>query len=490
MNWRGRGIARARVGDGARIIEEVIRAVAQAGTGALALFAATLACGHAEYLCISDVECGEGQCTAAGYCGFLDDTCASGLRYGDQADAALAGTCVPAGEGSGQTTGGPVGDTSTDGGSGETVAVDDGTTEGGSTADDDDDSSSSGVTHDCQTWWDPAYVSRRALVVQAPANGETIEGFPAMVSLAQVGLAAPTGDDLLDVRVLTEDCEPVPHEIEPDLDDSPGAIWFRAPSVGPEPTAMWLYYGNSSALDASDPAGVWDERFVGVWHFAEVADSTANGHTLDPGRIALFADGPIAQASVFDGVDDRWSLDPMPTLTDLPEAGMTVSAWIRSESEMGLVEQRILDKKTSASLSGFRLSVRQSMRSLELEAERGHDADPARWRSLGAPLQTGEWAHIAMTLDDADPGPPELYVGGLPQAVSTLMPGIGMPLSDVNVPMSVGGSAYDGTVFFDGRIDELRISSQVRSPDWLRAEYLSMTGGLVTVGEAESSPGG
>ena len=186
----------------------------------------------------------------------------------------------------------------------------------------------------------------------------------------------------------------------------------------------------------------------------------------------------------------RWSLDPMPALTDLPVAGMTISAWIRSESKAGLSEQRIIDKKTGSSLSGFRLSVRLSMGSLELEAERGHDVDPARWRTLGAPLETGEWAHVAMTLDDANPGAPELYVGGLPQAVSTLMPGFGTPLSDANVPLSVGGSAYNGTVFFDGRIDELRISSQVRSPDWLRAEYLSMTGGLVTVGEEESSPGG
>jgi len=467
----------------------VIRAVAQ-GLG-LALVAGAGACGQAEYLCISDVECGEGQCTAAGYCGFVDDTCPSGLRYGDQADAELAGTCVPERDDDGTTTGGPSpqtsGETSGETGGAETVAVDDGPTTGEGTTGEGSTGSETGAVYDCDTWWDPAFGFRRAVVVHAPANGSPVEGFAAMVSLEPLADAMARAD-LADVRVLTDDCEPLPHEIEATQDESAGAVWFRAPSVGPDPVTLWLYYGNASAPDASDRAAVWSEGFVGVWHFADVSDSTAEGHGLDPGPVALFADGPIAQASVFDGVDDRWSRPPSPALTDLPDSGMTISAWVRPESKGGFAVQHILDKTTSASLSGFRFSVRQSMGQLELEVERGQDVDSRRARTVGAPLMAGEWVHVAMTLDDADPSSPRVYVGGLPQFVEILADGVGMPLSDVNVPMSVGGSAYNNNVFFDGRLDELRISSQVRSADWVRAEYLSMTGGLVSLGAEETAP--
>jgi hypothetical protein len=44
--------------------------------------------------CRSDGEVG--VCTEAGYCGFVDDECRSGLRYGDEAPGELAGLCVGA----------------------------------------------------------------------------------------------------------------------------------------------------------------------------------------------------------------------------------------------------------------------------------------------------------------------------------------------------------------------------------------------------------
>ena len=462
----------------------------------LALFAAIAGCGQTEYLCISDVECGAGQCTAAGYCGFEDDSCPSGLRYGEQASAELAKTCVPETDDPDPTTGGPpmpTGDDDTAEGSGGTVAADDGTTGASTTGGDDPGDSDTGVVYDCETWWDPAFSYRRGLVVHAPANGRAVEDFPAMVFLDRVVRSSPI--TAAEIRVLTEDCELVPHELEPGLDGSPGVVWFRAPSVGPDPISMWLYYGiaggargSSDVPDAPDPAAVWDDTFVGVWHFDDFDDSTMHEHALQASGAALFADGPLAQASVFDGVDDRWSADPTADLADLPQGGMTISAWIRPESEFN--EQRLVEKKTGSSLSGFGFALRRTMPGLELEVERGLSAEPARWRTVNTALEVGQWAHVAMSLSDADPGSPNVYVGGVPANVSILVPGQGMPLSDVNVGVSIAGSAYDPGVFFDGRLDELRISSEVRTADWLRAEYLSMTGGLVTVGAQETAPTG
>ncbi len=47
-------------------------------------------------------------------------------------------------------------------------------------------------------------------------------------------------------------------------------------------------------------------------------------------------------------------------------------------------------------------------------------------------------------------------------------------------PLFIGASPDIGLQYWDGRIDEARISSTPRSADWVRAQYLSMTDGFLS----------
>jgi hypothetical protein len=74
-------------------------------------------CSHAGvFHCESNGECHdgarEGVCTDAGYCAFDDESCASGLAYGELAEAGLAGACVPVDGGTGTSGGESAGSSS------------------------------------------------------------------------------------------------------------------------------------------------------------------------------------------------------------------------------------------------------------------------------------------------------------------------------------------------------------------------------------------
>ncbi len=54
--------------------------------------------GDGSFPCVSDAQCadGAGALCLQGWCGFPDEVCASGYRYGDHAGDGLSGTCAPA----------------------------------------------------------------------------------------------------------------------------------------------------------------------------------------------------------------------------------------------------------------------------------------------------------------------------------------------------------------------------------------------------------
>ena len=77
------------------------------------------ACGDERFACAQDVDCNGGAtagvCTDAGVCGFLDDGCPSGQRYGEHGGA-LSGECVPGDATTGLTEGSSATVSSTDAG--------------------------------------------------------------------------------------------------------------------------------------------------------------------------------------------------------------------------------------------------------------------------------------------------------------------------------------------------------------------------------------
>src|SRR5262249_27583209 len=75
-------------------------------------------------------------------------------------------------------------------------------------------------------------------------------------------------------------------------------------------TVLYVYYGNTTAANQQNRAGVWDSNYVGVWHLNEgtapAADSTANNKNaaIWTGGPAFGGAGQIGNSVGFNGVGD------------------------------------------------------------------------------------------------------------------------------------------------------------------------------------------
>jgi hypothetical protein len=108
------------------------------------------------------------------------------------------------------------------------------------------------------------------------------------------------------------------HEIEK-FDGSAGTLfaWVRIPSLSATAyTDLRMWYGKSSATDTSNPTGVWDCNYKGVWHLKEdpsgtapqMKDSTSNAnHGTSYGSMTSGDQvaGMIGGALEFDGSNDE-----------------------------------------------------------------------------------------------------------------------------------------------------------------------------------------
>jgi len=97
--------------------------------------------------------------------------------------------------------------------------------------------------------------------------------------------------------------------------------WVSTALSASSDTDIYMYYGNGAiSCDPSNPAGVWNSNYKGVWHLEEdpatagtdgIIDSTSNAnHGTDNGSMNASdqVDGKIGKALDFDGSDDYLTL--------------------------------------------------------------------------------------------------------------------------------------------------------------------------------------
>ena len=57
------------------------------------------------------------------------------------------------------------------------------------------------------------------------------------------------------------------------------------------------------------------------------------------------------------------------------------------------------------------------------------------------------------------------------------------------MPFTIGKASWGGSSHFDGKLDEIRLSSVARSEDWVAAQYASMTDSYVSFGSETANEG-
>lgn len=439
----------------------------------LGVVSAACACSPSVFQCLDDTGCegagAQGRCEASGYCSFEDTACESGRRYGEFAGDGLGGGCVE--EEPNASTGAemsdPPGTTSlttslTDGAESSSGA-------GESTGSDDSSTGSSACPED---WWDCAWTRRQAFTLGGMPIDEPVSPLPIPLQLA-----AELRDDPSTVLV-----DGAGNMLAWEIDQS--TAWV---SVAAEPDLalqVWAYGGNADATPAATGA-VWDDRFSAVWHLADGTDATGGDSTAVSEEV-VYEPGLFGSAAVFDGVDDRFDVPASDSLADLRDEGFTVEARIKPTEGILDGYQRIFDKADDPSATlGWSLMLRGDWPNHHIEINYGYSVDERQCNSDEFVLS--EWAHVVVLTHPGDLT--EFWIDGELLGTTVVTPGEGDPLSDAMQAATIGApTTGTATRFFDGTIDELRISRGVRSASWVRATYISGRPDAITVGPIEDLP--
>jgi hypothetical protein len=367
-------------------------------------------------------------------------------------------------------------------------------------------------------WWNPAFSRRRRLNVDArlTSSGSTLTDFPGALMIAP-GTLDPTAvsADGSDVRFVDAAGNVLARDIEAWDPHGGSIVWLKLPSLPlADQTAIYMYYGASGALPpAGDREAVWPAPYAAVWHFAGKADDATPNHFDGAVTKATFDVGRLGQAAKFNAADkNHIGLARQVRLISGAEA-VTESAWIKTLAIAATGWGVILgigSADKTGDLGRTQLYVWGSAAAYPFGGQPLHNAlygeinpgeAPGGWEFAASPVETispAEWHYISVVFD-AKGKSVSAYSDGNMVGGPLVIPGQGGGAAAVGrwtqstFPTTPTDRVEIGAIedlshgFYDGLIDELRIETVARSPEWLKAQALAVTGNAITLGPEEQS---
>ncbi|MCX4244673.1 DUF2341 domain-containing protein [Paraliomyxa miuraensis] len=255
-------------------------------------------------------------------------------------------------------------------------------------------------------------------------------------------------------------------------------VWVRIDSIA-LPDHLWMYYGDTPGFASLDPSAVWDGAFAAVWHMERggsptMPDTTAAGHDLQ--FIGFGGDldvpGPIG-LSVAMVPDDMATAGPL-ELFDPGELALTdaftLEAWVSTPVAADDSTHSVLRKTGS-----FELQTLEATSTRPKVVVRPEGVAGAQVAELGSSLALDSWTYLAATYR-ADTGVLSIFRNGaLEGSITVGGDAVARMLDVTDAALQVGHGLHGG-------LDEVRVSTIARAPEWIAVQHASMSDQLLTFG--------
>lgn len=336
--------------------------------------------------------------------------------------------------------------------------------------------SAASLAFDQSQSWPVAFDSwsyRTVITIDNALYGETFNQFPVAVRLnpsrINYSLTKAAGADL---RFTDASDVAIPFEIETWNPNGESVIWVRIPTIvaNSTTTTFKMYFGNSGAADGQSPTQVWSDGYRAVYHMKDFLDSASNAYHATSAESAISNLGAIGSArTLAGGVQSSLRL---PTgAFDNADSTYTVEMYFRTiTSSAGIFS--IVNAVYPAALSSWLnlLYVDSAGR-----LRQGYFHGVVQTQQFGL-VNDGQWRYLTQTLNGLNS---TTYLNGASVGSMTLA---NVPLyGSADIPVLGTGRGNSWPSFgeearpFSGQIDEVRISSTVRSPTYIAAQYRSMS---------------
>ena len=271
---------------------------------------------------------------------------------------------------------------------------------------------------------------------------------------------------------------PYDHEFEK-YDAVTGELvaWIEIPTLSStQDTVLYVVYGDVAVVTTQEYVrGVWSGDYQMVQHLNETSgahfDST--GASKDSTGISVAAQGTAVGKA--DGCDDFEEASDhyvgFGQVLGFAGFNLTLEAWIKPESlpTAGSSNDEIVCKYRDDRDKGYRLSLNYYNGNPRARFAVGNQlAGSASIWGATAITTTGIWYYLAGTYNTSTQAL-IIYLNGVPDGGGSSAGGIG---SSFPRALSIGRDDEDGgRYFFDGLIDEVRMSNWVKPPDYFTTTF-------------------
>jgi len=338
---------------------------------------------------------------------------------------------------------------------------------------------------------------RKQITIDHTKVAGNLVNFPVLVSTVDADLknkAQIDGDDILFMDSKGE-AEQLFHEIE-SYDSTIGKLvaWVNIPTVSNAiDIDFYMYYGNSTCGSQEFTISTWDSYHCGVWHLNDLLDSTINGN--DGGNHgAVDCTGKIGNAKDFEKDYHNYvDLGDMPEPADDITSRATFEAWVNPETlttTSSIINK--IDTTYEPDIRSYKFEILQTGQ-IRFSVQSGTwtpTDDIIRFTTNDNLVTTGSWQHVAAFIDLSIRGDTALYYNGEEQSYSIQI--LGYPPShfyNVDLDERLGLLNQEaGAIYYDGSIDEVRVSKVERSSEWISTEYNNQNDVLsfLTIGPEET----
>jgi len=325
-------------------------------------------------------------------------------------------------------------------------------------------------------WFDTDWQFRKKITID---KTKVIDGphtnFPVLISISSDSdLAAKAQSDGADIVITLKDGQTkLDHEIEK-FDGSTGklVLWVEVPNLlSSSDTVLYMYYGNDETGDQQNVAGTWNSNYMMVQHLNEenakkngYLDSTSNnndgqGGGGSGGKVPKDVAGKIGVAQDFDG--KKHYID-IADSSSLHQNDFTLETWFNGDNVAS--GSHLMGKQMGGGNFNsyiFYFATTGSMRFHSAPSGGGWCCP------TDAPgISSGSWYHVAVTKSGTTI---KMYLNDIEVASTSNNPtALGF---DANSLLLGADNNAGGTMFWDGKIDEVRLSDIARSAGWLNTEF-------------------
>jgi hypothetical protein len=317
-------------------------------------------------------------------------------------------------------------------------------------------------------------------------NSDEVEGdltnFPVLINIYDSDLKTHAQSSGSDIMFYSDSFIPLDFEIDfynstYNTTHAHLVAWVKMNVTGSAGGSLKMFFGEQTSTSRENQVATWSNGYLGVYHFSEDPGSsgtlfdslTLNNGTADNMESADLSDGQVGKTYTFDGSNERVTLGDIPAWET--NTG-TVSAWVRIEG---------VSSGGNVLAAGYTAINTYYQMFRAMNASQGavqiYQNEPGDLHSLvsGTPIdRNGEFHHVVLQSNGTHY---IAYSDGVKNETFVILAGSndGKWYSDIDFldqwhfgVLNQGGSWYG---YFTGKIDESRITDQVRSESWIVTEY-------------------